>query len=94
MDISYIKHTDAFNPVTLVSTYPFVENENLKESMQKTLTKFVKHIIGKPDPSNEGKVFLIHYLPDYILDTPHKENLFLHIIKNNKLQDHLQKNIN
>ena len=90
MDVSYIKHTNSFNPVTLVSTYPFVENENFKESMQKTLMKFYEHINGKPDPSNEGKKFLINNLPDYILDTPQKEKLFLHIIKNNKLQDHLK----
>jgi hypothetical protein len=90
MDISYIKHTNAYNPVTLVSTYPFVQNKNFKESMQKTFIKFVKHINGKPDPSNEGKIFLIHNLPDYILDTPEKEKLFLHMCKNNKLKDYLK----
>jgi hypothetical protein len=90
MDISYIKHTNANNPVTLVSTYPFVQNENFKESMQNTFIKFIKHINGKPDPSNEGKVFLIHNLPDYIIDTPQKEKLFLHICKNNKLKDYLK----
>jgi len=90
IDISFIKHTNAFNPVTLVSNYPFVQNENSEESMQKTLIKFTEHINGKPDPSNEGKVFLINYLADYILDTPQKEKLFLHICKNSKLQDHLK----
>ena len=94
IDISFIKHTNAFNPVTLVSNYPFVQNENLKESMQKTLTKFTEHINGRHDPSNEGKVFLINYLTDYILDTPQKEKLFLYICKSSKLQDHLKLKIN
>ena len=89
-DISYIEHTNAYNPITLVSTYPFVENENLKESMQNTFIKFVEHLNGNPDPSNEGKVFLINYLPDYILDTSEKKKLFLNICKHSKLENHLK----
>jgi hypothetical protein len=86
-DISYIEHTNAFNPITLVSTYPFEGNEYLlNESMQKTFIKFVEHLNGNPDPSNEGKVFLINYLPDYILDNIEKEKLFLNICKHSNFK--------
>ena len=84
-DISYLFHRNKLNPITLVSRNPFVKVNNLKESILNSFLKFIKHINGNPDPSNEGKVFLIHYLPDYILDTMEKKKTYLHICTANKI---------
>jgi len=87
-DVPYLFHKNN-RPINLVTYLPKVENKYYAEPFDETLKKLVTFFDGRPDPSNEGKLFKINYMPDFFLDTVERRKPFVYLCKKMVLPDRL-----
>jgi hypothetical protein len=87
-DVAYLFHKNN-RPINLVTYLPKVENKYYAEPFDETLKKLVTFFDGRPDPSNEGKLFKINYMPDFFLDTVERRKPFVYLCKKMVLPDRL-----
>jgi hypothetical protein len=87
-DVAYLFHKNN-RPINFVSYLPKVENSYYIEKIDETLIKLVSYFDGKPDPSNEGKVFKINFLPDFYLDSDERKKPFIYLCKKMALPERL-----
>ena len=87
-DVAYLFHKNN-RPINFVSYLPKVENKYFSEKIEETLKKLVSHFDGKHDSSNEGNVFKINFLSDFILDTAERRKPFIYLCKKMALPERL-----
>jgi hypothetical protein len=79
-DVSYLFHKNN-RPINLLSYLPKVENKYYAEKFTETIKKLTSHFDGKPDPSNEGKLFKFNYLQEFHLNTNDRITTFSKLCK-------------
>lgn len=79
-DVSYLFHKNN-RPINLLSYLPRVENKYYAEDFKETIKKLTAHFDGKPDPSNEGKLFKFNYLQEFHLNTNDRITTFSKLCK-------------
>jgi hypothetical protein len=89
-DIQYIAN-DNNNPTVLVSSYPPVENTNVKETMNTTLQTFITHFTENNDPINNCKVKFT-FAEDFQIKSEDQINGFFFLATLIQLPDRLRNN--
>ena len=79
-DVSYLFHKNN-RPINLLSYLPKVENKYYAEKFTETIKKLTSHFDGRPDPSNEGKLFKFNYLQEFHLNTNDRITTFSKLCK-------------
>jgi len=79
-DVSYLFHKNN-RPINLLTYLPKVENKYYAENFKETIKKLTAHFDGRPDPSNEGKVFKFNYLQEFHLNTNDRITTFSKLCK-------------
>ena len=87
-DIKYA-FTDITTPTVLVSAYPPVENENLKEDMTATYEAFISYFTENGDTANNCKVKFNH-LGNFTVTTEEEINGFFFLATLIRLPDRLK----
>ena len=72
-----------------MSYLPRVENKYYLEKFPETFKKLISFFDGKPDPSNDGKLFKFNYLPDFHLNSNDRITSFSKICKKMILPERL-----
>ena len=87
-DVKYVA-IDSSNPTVLISAFPPVENNTLKEDITQTFDSFIEYFTELGDPVNNGKINF-NYLDDFHLRSEDEMNGFYYLSSLIQLPDRLK----